>query len=262
MTLKIKVLQDWQGNSTQKEKEPLVFGIVTSDLTFLGVLTKADSVKTLESFQRWNSIITGEDKEHGLAHGYYLTMQERLKPEFTWQRILSDEERFFEKSRFWNPLPQGLERHTGTVALRMKLSHELSRMIKNRYLTLRNFVLIASIPALIGEVNSCIRATSEKLKALPRPVRDSPHLYLNQICRDFIESLSQCIHGENDQKDLVLMIEEADRCLLDAVKFSVAQFGLANHDEKQLGLLPRTANEFMLETCILRLKKSADDKPI
>jgi len=32
-------------------------------------------VTTPEAFHRWCSIIAGEDPEHRLVHGYYLTMQ-------------------------------------------------------------------------------------------------------------------------------------------------------------------------------------------
>lgn len=82
---------------------------------------------------------------------------------------------------------------------------------------------------------------------MPRPVTDAPHLYLHQLCRDFLDSLTESIKGDNDQKDLALMIEEADRRLLTSVKSSIARFGLADHDEKKKGILTKSANEFLME---------------
>ena len=43
------------------------------------------------------------------------------------------------------------------------------------------------------------------------------------------------------------MINEADRRFMDAVKYSIAQFGLADHEEKEQGVLPKIANEFLFE---------------
>jgi len=97
------------------------------------------------------------------------------------------------------------------------------------------------------EVNGCTRDVKEKYRALPRPVIDAPHLYLHQLCQDFLESLTESIKGDNDQKDLALMIEEADRRLLTSVKSSIAQFGLADRDEKRKGILTKSANEFLME---------------
>lgn len=82
---------------------------------------------------------------------------------------------------------------------------------------------------------------------MPRPVTDAPHLYLHQLCRDFLESLTESIKGDNDQKDLALMIEEADRKLLTSVKSAIARFGLADHDEKKKDILTKSANEFLME---------------
>jgi hypothetical protein len=99
----------------------------------LGVLTKADMVRQLDAFQRWKTIITGEDSDHRLVHGYYLTMQERPEPTSTWVENLQNEMNFFQHSSIWSKLGEPSEKCIGTFELRKKLSLELSRLIKKRY---------------------------------------------------------------------------------------------------------------------------------
>jgi hypothetical protein len=92
-----------------------------------------------------------------------------------------------------------------------------------------------------------MKTIRERYRALPRPVGDAPHLYLHQLCHNFTNRLTESVKGINDKKDLSLMIEEADRRLLESLKFSVAQFGLADYDEKKRGILTKSANDFLLE---------------
>ena len=82
---------------------------------------------------------------------------------------------------------------------------------------------------------------------LPRPIGGAPQSFLLQICRDFMDDMSSRIKGENDQKDLSMQIEDADERFMVAIKYSVAQFGLADHDELQLGITLRSANDFLFE---------------
>ena len=102
-------------------------------LNSTGVLTKADTVRRPEVFKRWHSIIKGEDPDHRLAHGYYLTMQERPEPNSTWIQNLKNESDFFQTSPFWTKLDESAKKCIGTLELRKKLSLELSRLIKTRY---------------------------------------------------------------------------------------------------------------------------------
>jgi hypothetical protein len=98
----------------------------------VGVLTKADSVDQ-ERIDRWRGIISGEDKEHALAHGYYLTMQMRRDPTSTLKDTLVHEMEFFHSSPLWTPIalsPFG--ERIGINKLRKKLSYELSRLIEQR----------------------------------------------------------------------------------------------------------------------------------
>jgi len=103
------------------------------------------------------------------------------------------------------------------------------------------------IPALINEVNRCFKEINEEFKALPRPIGDAPQSYLLQLCRDFFDDMNSCVKGENDKKDLSLMVSEADRRLIHSIKSSIAQFGLADHDENQRGVLQKSANAFLFE---------------
>ena len=76
----------------------------------------------------------GEDPDHRLAHGYYLTMQERPEPDSTWIQNLKNESDFFQESPVWTKLDESAKKCTGTLELRKKLSLELSRLIKTRYI--------------------------------------------------------------------------------------------------------------------------------
>lgn len=82
---------------------------------------------------------------------------------------------------------------------------------------------------------------------LPRPVGGAPQSFLLQICRDFVDDMSSRIRGENDQKELAMQIEDADERFMVSVKYSVAQFGLADHEELQLGVSLKSANDFLFE---------------
>jgi len=94
----------------------------------VGVLTKADMVTTADAFHRWRSIIAGEDPEHGLMHGYYLTMQYPASEEDPWD----DEMEFFQQHRLWSKFDASFRAQIGTFQLRRKLSVELSELIKAR----------------------------------------------------------------------------------------------------------------------------------
>jgi hypothetical protein len=93
-----------------------------------GVLTKADMVTNAEAFNRWLSIVGGEDPHHTLVHGYYLTMQYPATEDDPW----NNEMEFFEKHRFWSKLDSSFSHQIGTSHLRKKLSIELSELIKAR----------------------------------------------------------------------------------------------------------------------------------
>jgi len=83
-------------------------------------------------FQRWVGIIKGTDPQHHLAHGYYLTMQQRYSPDSTWQETLQQEGSFFNTHPLWSELPQSASPKIGCLELRKKLSVELSGLIKGR----------------------------------------------------------------------------------------------------------------------------------
>jgi hypothetical protein len=76
-------------------------------------------------------------------------------------------------------------------------------------------------------------------------------MHMLRLFNDFRSELTDYIKGENDKKDLALMISDADRRLLDSVKCSIGQFGLADHDERQQGLVVKFANDilFLLPKC-------------
>ena len=95
-----------------------------------------------EQYERWKTIIAGDDDEHRLVHGYYLTMQRRTDSTSTWRDNLQNEVRFFENDAIWKHLPNHLKKCIGTTELRKKLSLELSRLIKNRYVCPRHNSLI------------------------------------------------------------------------------------------------------------------------
>jgi len=86
-------------------------------------------VTNADAFSRWRSIIAGEDAEHRLKHGYYLTMQYPASEEDPW----SNEIEFFEQHRMWSKLDNCFGYQIGTFQLRKKLSVELSQLIKDRY---------------------------------------------------------------------------------------------------------------------------------
>ena len=86
-------------------------------------------VTNADAFGRWRSIIAGEDAEHRLKHGYYLTMQYPATEEDPWD----NEVEFFEQHRMWAKLDNSFDYQIGTFQLRKKLSVELSQLIKDRY---------------------------------------------------------------------------------------------------------------------------------
>ena len=85
------------------------------------------------------------------------------------------------------------------------------------------------------------------MRALPRPINEAPQHYLLKLCNDFVTHLTDCIKGDNDRKDLALKVAEADRRFIDSIKGSIAQFGLADYDEKKRGILGKSANELLFE---------------
>jgi hypothetical protein len=97
-----------------------------------GVLTKADMVTDEERFERWLSIIAGDDTEQRLAHGYYITMQRRPTAMATWQTNLASETDFFRRNPLWSMIPETFVHCIGTLELRKKLSVELSKLIQIR----------------------------------------------------------------------------------------------------------------------------------
>lgn len=89
-------------------------------------------VTDAERFQRWISIITGDDKEQRLSHGYYLTMQRRATAMSTWKNNLDGETEFFRRNPLWGKLRESFVGSIGTLELRKKLSIELSKLIQMR----------------------------------------------------------------------------------------------------------------------------------
>jgi hypothetical protein len=163
----------------------------------------------------------------------------------TWQKTLEMETKFFAEDKIWSQLPDRLRQSTGSIQLRKKLSLELSRLIRKRYVPLL-LMLISSIPGLIDEVNNCTNEIKRKLNALPQLVEDEPRLHLDQLCKVFNEALDKSIKGEDDGRDLALMIESADRKLLESVRSSIIRFGLADYGERRRGFLVKSANDFLL----------------
>jgi hypothetical protein len=98
-----------------------------------------------------------------------------------------------------------------------------------------------------------MRMTDEALRALPHPIKEAPQHHLWKLCSDFNAQLMNYLKGENDQKDLAMKIAEADRRFLDSVKGGIAQFGLADHDEKQRGVLAKCANDFLFQKQLCNL---------
>jgi hypothetical protein len=130
MTLRIREQRAWHVHMIGPASARLV--LLSNNALTLGVLTKADTVSEEERFKRWSTIIAGEDPEHRLAHGYYLTMQSRRSPTPTWEDNLVGESNFFRTAPFWTRLGDKFRRCIGSVQLRKKLSSELSRLIKAR----------------------------------------------------------------------------------------------------------------------------------
>jgi hypothetical protein len=104
-------------------------------LTISAVLTKADTVTEMDSFKRWQNIMSGEEKYHALKHGYFVTMQRQEVSRFSQTPISLNEENFFEQNKFWSSVDVRFKDRFGTDALRRKLAAELSHLIKTRYHT-------------------------------------------------------------------------------------------------------------------------------
>ena len=126
MISKTKLRRAWRGTSIREGGGLLV----TRSLLSLtpGVLTKADMVTNADAFHRWRSIIAGEDAEHRLVHGYFLTMQYPASEDDSWKTEME----FLEQHRFWSKLDHSFPNQIGTLQLRKKLSIELSQLIKAR----------------------------------------------------------------------------------------------------------------------------------
>jgi hypothetical protein len=106
---------------------------------------------------------------------------------------------------------------------------------------------MVSVPGLVEEVKRCLRETTKHLLELPSQPSEPPHLYIQQLCQKFRDALTESLKGENDNKDLLLLISKADETFLEKVQSSICQFGLADYDELREGKLERMANEFLDE---------------
>jgi hypothetical protein len=100
----------------------------------LGVLTKADNVKDQERFRQWGAIIAGENRQHSLFHGYFVTMAGFPSSITKWEEKILKEKKFFVENKLWKTVPEPLKQRLGSLQLRKKLSLELSRVIQQRYL--------------------------------------------------------------------------------------------------------------------------------
>jgi hypothetical protein len=88
-----------------------------------------------------------------------------------------------------------------------------------------------------------------QLDALPQTVEGVPHNYLSTILHNFVSKISRIVQDQDaDGKDLALRIGEEDARFRTAVLSSIARFGLADHDEKLEERLPKSANDFLIES--------------
>jgi hypothetical protein len=77
-------------------------GILCSKIPLItGVLTKADMVTDPDAFERWAEIISGNDPQHRLFHGFYVTVQRAAPPDTG----LQGEKEFFITNPLWTRFP-------------------------------------------------------------------------------------------------------------------------------------------------------------
>ena len=118
-------------------------------------------------------------------------------------------------------------------------------MIKDRY-SLPSFNADNRIPDLINEITRCSVDIKCKLGELP-PLIETPRSSLHNLCLAFERELKEQIEGEFNKNQLVVMIAEADKEFLKDIKFSIAKFGLVDHDEEKTTIMKRCANDFLFE---------------
>jgi len=86
------------------------------------------------------------------------------------------------------------------------------------------------------------------MNLLPRQLGPVPHLYLAQLCQEFVEEIVLAVKGGNEgTEELALTIGKADKRFKKSVLSSIAQFGLADHDEKEAEIVTKSANEFFMQ---------------
>ena len=86
------------------------------------------------------------------------------------------------------------------------------------------------------------------MNLLPRNVGPVPHLHLGQLCQDFVGAIVLAIKGGIEgTEELALTIGKADKRFKKGVLHSIAQFGLADHDEKEAGIVTKSATEFLMQ---------------
>ena len=104
----------------------------------------------------------------------------------------------------------------------------------------------SSIPELIKEIMRCRQDIKARLAELPPPI-EAPVTSLRSICFDFVRETKEWIRGHFDKRDLVVEIGEADKKFLKDIKYSIAKFGLADHDQERDNLQMKCANDFLFE---------------
>jgi hypothetical protein len=241
MTSKTKEQLISQGNLIKQGPALLVLPLQTTNS---GVFTKADSVKDPAVFSQWLAILAGEDTEHRLAHGYFVTMQQAAIGS-TWKNKAEMEEYFF-RSGHWMNIDESLKSRLGTYQLRKKLSIELSRLIQQRYLPTQQ--ANCSIPELLRDVEKCRVGVDSEIQLLPQPSTESPTIRMLHLCNQFFHDVEKFIKGDEIEKhDLKVAIGNCDRRFLQAIKGAIAQFGLADQRERHRGVLTDSANDFLFK---------------
>jgi len=102
-------------------------------LLTLGVLTKADTVAE-EDEDTWAKIAKNETRP--LRHGYYMTRlakPEELRQSLSWNVLRQREREFFLTKTVWSG---SAKIRCGTGNLTEALSHLLSQMIADRYISI------------------------------------------------------------------------------------------------------------------------------
>lgn len=219
-------------------------GIPCSKIPLItGVLTKADTVTDPDAFERWAETISGNDPQHRLFHGFYVTMQ-RATPQETG---LQGEKEFFITNPLWARFPSS---RIGCSPLLNCLAVELSRLIKHRYLPSADPSqqaadrIICRFRQLADELGERIKATEEKMDQLPHPIGPDVQADLCRLCYDFVRDVALAVKGDNE---LALKIARADSQFKRCVWSSTAQFGLAGRDEIKAKIPIKTANDLLAD---------------